>query len=192
MYYRSIYWFRSKDPKWKFYCKVSWAQALEASPQLRDHFVKHGLGEDPKFWPQTLGCGAKFAPWSRGPSKLKEIKVEGTCFCFLAERLPDALDDEIKNVQEAFHIAAGQVTAEEMFSIIPVVYPSTVIEGIRTPGVSKFDLAAWQMDGAPVLGLAGWTALCLVIAKKDPINLHLISDVAEQLVQLVHEATPEV
>jgi hypothetical protein len=172
---------------------VSWNQVLEEHPTLFDHFVAAGLGDDPKLWPQ-VGCGKQFRPWKRGwrASKVVEMQVDGKWLRFLAEVLPERLDDEIKKVQEAFHIAAGQVTAEEMFSIIPVVYPSTVIEGIRTPGVSKFDLVAWQMDGAPVLGLAGWAALCLVITKKDPINLHLISDVAEQLVQLVHEATPKV
>ena len=62
------------------------------------------------------------------------------------------------------------------------MYPSTyVVDKVHRPGVSKFDFEDWKKDGCPVLGVAGWCALCLLIAKKDLVNLGLIFKTAEQM-----------
>ena len=182
IYMPATYWLRPSS-KWKFYCKISWAQVIKHHPHVAEQFIARGCGENPDLWPgASLCCGAKFAPWKRGPSKVVEMLVEGKWVCFLAERLPEQLDDEIKKVQEAWHRAQGQVTAEEIMAGVPLMYPVTnVINGTEYPGVSKFDFAQWEKDGQPVLSHAGWCALCKVIADKDPLNLQLIFDVASDI-----------
>ena len=185
----STYWHQPVASRWRFYCKINWSQVIEHHPEICEYFKALGCGDEPDLWPgQDLGCGAKFAPWARGPSKVVEMKVEGEWVCFLAERLPDQLDDEIKKVQENWHRAQGQITVEEIKASIPLVFPSTnVINGKVYPGVSKFDFAKWEKDGQPVLSKAGWCALCQTIAKKDPLNLGVIFKVARK----IQEEPPE-
>ena len=53
----------------------SWLQ------RMTDHY-----GPDVLKWPQP-GCGARFAPWARGPSMVVEMKTEADeRVAFLAER----------------------------------------------------------------------------------------------------------
>ena len=147
-------------------------QAVNQWPKLREHFEEAGLGGDPGKWP-THGCGARFAPHKRGPSKVVEFDIEdddGTKarVSFLAERLPVELEDVIKKVHKAFHEAQQRLTAADIKKAIPLVYPKTnAVDPTNLPGVSRWDFAQWEADGRPYLDTAGWCALCRMIANKD-------------------------
>jgi hypothetical protein len=183
-YMPSYYYEQANQKKWKFRCCLAWPQVVQQQPSIEEHFVKHGFGEDMSKWP-PWGCGAKFRPWRNGPSKVVEFKVitaagQEEWVCFMAARLPQELDDEIKVVQEHFHRARGRVTAAEILEAIPVVYPVTnAVDPKGLPGVSKWNYALWKSEGQPHLSQAGWRTLCLIIAKKDPVNLAALFTTAE-------------
>ncbi len=179
LYMPSEYWKRPNPDKWRFYCGVQWPVVAEKSDHIMQHMVRvHG--ENLKRWPDP-GCGARFIPHARGPSKVVEMLVAGEWVCFLAERLPQLLDDEIKKQLEKWHEQLGHVTAEEMQAAIPIVYPKTNAFSADIPGVSRFPFEQWRKDGRFVLGRAGWCALCQIVAAKDPANLGVIFEVADQI-----------
>eukprot|EP00975_Prorocentrum_lima_P051271 10739690-Prorocentrum_lima.AAC.1 len=65
-------------------------------------------------WPE-VGCGARCVPWARGASMVMEMRMtDGTWEAFMAERFPEALDDEIKKVPEAFYLSAQQLEPEAL------------------------------------------------------------------------------
>eukprot|EP00975_Prorocentrum_lima_P019300 4064021-Prorocentrum_lima.AAC.1 len=47
-------------------------------------------------WPK-IGYGARFMPWGRGASMVMDMQMkEGSWEAFMADRLAEVLDDEIK------------------------------------------------------------------------------------------------
>ena len=104
--------------------------------------IQKGFGEDPKAWP-NCGCRARFRPWRNGPSKVVEFKVDETWYRFLAERLPQVLDDEIKAHLEAFTRAQGLVTAEEIRKSLQISFPQTnPVDRDALPGVCNIIMVA--------------------------------------------------
>jgi hypothetical protein len=184
-YMPSTYFDRPNPNKWTFFCRVNWAQVAELHPEIKDHFMKNGFGDDPLKWPgQGMGCGAKFAPWRRGPSKIVEILIDGKneWVAFPAERLPEQLDDEIKKVLYQWHNACTRITAEDIMKCIPLVFPKLGgLDPIKYPGISKFDRETWMKEQSPILSKSGWIALCEVIARKDLTNLQCIFDLAQSM-----------
>ena len=76
------------------------------------------MGEIPEeLWSKkgTSCCGAKFMPWACGASRVMEFTMGGTVQCILCERLPDALDNEIKKIHIDWHAACGRLTAAQAF-----------------------------------------------------------------------------
>jgi len=172
IYMPSFYWLQMPG-RWKFACAIQWAVVQEQMPQAYAEMEK-SYGADKTIWPQP-GCGAKFVPWARGASKVIEFLADGQWYSFVASRLPEELDDEIKKVLLTWHQACGRLTADEILNHIPEAFPKT---GLSTdvPGVGKFDLVEWRAKGEPTLTQGGWIALCAVIASKEPMNLaHIIS-----------------
>ena len=96
LFYPGKLWSRPCKPKWQFYCKLDWEVLRAHSDQ--EHCAQWIRNLDKTFptgWPE-IGCGAKFAPWKRGPSMLAEILLEsGEWKAFLCERPPTALLDAI-------------------------------------------------------------------------------------------------
>ena len=187
-YMPSTYFDRPDPEKWTFYCRCNWKQVAEHQPEIIDHFVKNGYGDDPLKWPgQGMGCGAKFAPWKRGPSKIVQLLLDGKqeWIEFPAERLPKELDDEIKKVLYHWHNASKRITAEEIMDCVPLVFPKIGgLDPIKYPGISKFDREDWFKAGKPYLSQSGWIALCQIIARKDLINLQCVFDLADEMSRL--------
>ena len=118
------------------------------------------------------------------------IKELDTWWSFMADRLPDALDDAIKGNQLKFMEAQKLLTAEEIKDQLPVVFPSThVMDKDVFPGVSRFPIDEWKKAGEPCLSVSGWAALAMKIAEKDLDNLDQVFTVAKRF-HKEHEKAP--
>ena len=80
----------------------------------------------------------------------------------------------------AFHKAARQITADDIYAAVPFCTPKT---GVATAVAEcrRFDVATWVAAGSPVLTEGGWVALCRVIAGKDEVNLGSIFAACDQV-----------
>eukprot|EP00975_Prorocentrum_lima_P027969 5881046-Prorocentrum_lima.AAC.1 len=52
---------------------------------------------------------------------------DGTWMAFMAERLPQVLEDEIKRCSEAFYNAAGDLKLRSLKEVIPSAFPLTCL-----------------------------------------------------------------
>ena len=110
-----------------------------------------------------------------------------TWWSFMADRIPEALDDAIKAHKLAFIEAQKLLTAQEIMDQLPVVFPSThIVDPKLLPGVSRFPIDDWKAAGEPSLTVSGWAALAMKIASKDLTGLASVFAVAEQ----IHKKTP--
>eukprot|EP00959_Pyramimonas_sp_CCMP1952_P326721 6839189-Pyramimonas_sp.AAC.1 len=75
-------------------------------------------GVDIEGWP-NIGRGSKFLPCKSGPSMVAELKVGNVWEALVAERLPQQLDDAIKECHFQFFDAAQKINPEELFELMP-------------------------------------------------------------------------
>ena len=96
-------WRQPVKSKWEFFCEVDWEPFVEAieAGEVRDHKLLQWYyatldrcGEwNRKYrresnWPQ-IGCGCKFVPYAKGPSKVLQIQLpNGSWAAVVSERLP--------------------------------------------------------------------------------------------------------
>ena len=71
-----------------------------------------------------------------------------------------------------WHEALQRLSPEDILAHVPQVFP--VSNRTEVPGVSRFPMEDWQRSGCPTLTLAGWCAMCQVIAAKDLKSLRHI------------------
>ena len=98
-YMPALYW--KKVGNWRFYCLVDWAQVVAIFPGAFEE-MKTKYDSDVSNWP-TCGCSARFRPWGRGESKVVEMWSQrlGVWITFIADRIPEILDDKVKAHQAA-------------------------------------------------------------------------------------------
>ena len=92
--------------------------------------------------------------------------------------LPQILDDAIKKQQAQFYKASEKLTAEELYDIIPMTFPMTLLFA-EFPGIAKYPIDLWEREGHLALDKKGWCKLIAKIASKDMLNLGLIFDRAK-------------
>ena len=180
--------------KWSFRCGLNIEKIRNFMPETYQACQKAMPNVPEEHWQRHCGvdfCGVKFVPWKKGASKVVELNVGGDVVAFLAERMPEQLDDEIKNLLHEWHVAAGRVTPEDIMSCIPEALPKVnLIKESKIPGVSRFDFRTWKAQGCPTLLRAGWIALCRCIAMKDEINLSRIITLCDDL-SIQEERNPD-
>ena len=186
------YWHQPIKSKERYYCGCQWDDIIKVDSHVKNLLQKqYGTLENlPSLMPQC-GCGAKYRPWRHGEShQIVEVCVNGrkphapheeTWLLFVADRLPNELDDEIKKVQsdgDHFIKAWAQLSDEEILSSIRKVYPreEMQIDPLRLPGVARFPFDQWERDGKPCLDTAGWYEMFQKLAKHDMKNLQGIFD----------------
>ena len=102
---------------------------------------------------------------------------DGKWISFMADRLPEQLDDAIKGHHAAFHMATLQMTPEELQEAIPMGFPMTrVVDGV--PCVARYPIDMWELNGMPMMTTKGWAKLCMLIAQQDLKNLQNVYDTA--------------
>ena len=120
-------WRRPDPNRWKCVCKLDWGKFVEAQEHfpgnqdlhkwVGDLKAKYGPMED---WPH-IGCGSKFRPWAKGASMVVELKMgNGEWQSFMAEQMPNELDDAINSHHAAFAMAQRELTPNDIFDILPV------------------------------------------------------------------------
>ena len=177
-------WYRFPG-KWKYKCQVCWEPLLNEAAKNPDckelqewiEALQEKWGEDVSKWPQ-IGCGANFKPWSRGASMVVEMMAhDGQWISFMADRLPEQLDDVIKAHHAAFHLATKMMTPEQLQEAIPMGFPMThEVDGV--PCVARYPIDMWELNGAPMMTTKGWAKLCMLIAQQDLKNLQNVYDTA--------------
>ena len=174
-------WWHRSGTSWKFWCQIDWEHVKEVNPMGFKKLVDKYQTDDWTRFPQKhITCGAKFFPWKNGASKVIEIETDQGWIAFVAERLPEALDDEIKGKLYEWHQACKCLTAEDIRAAIPEVWPRCHLVP-EVPGIGRFPIAKWIQMGSPTLGYAGWIALCQKIASKDKINFSHIIQVCSSM-----------
>ena len=177
-------WYRFPNT-WKYRCQVCWNPLLEEAAKNPDckelqewiEALQEKWGEDVSKWP-AIGCGAIFKPWARGASMVVEMMThDGKWISFMADRLPEQLDDAIKGHHAAFHMATLKMTPEELQEAIPMGFPMThVVDGV--PCVARYPIDMWELNGMPIMTTKGWAKLCMLIAQQDLENLQSVYDTA--------------
>ena len=116
----------------------------------------------------------------KGASQVVELMGEdGVWKSFMAERMPQELDDAIKGHHAKFYMAQKELTPQELMDVLPVSFPVT--HNIKEfPGVSSYPVDAWEDAGSPMLSVTGWIKLCVRIAQNMG-DLHTIFEAAEKL-----------
>eukprot|EP00975_Prorocentrum_lima_P036144 7604358-Prorocentrum_lima.AAC.1 len=80
---------------------------------------------------------------------------DGTWKAFMAERLPQLLDDEIKRSHEAFYNSARNLEPGALKDLLPMAFPMTnplVDEaGVEHLGIARYPIDEWKAHGAPVM-----------------------------------------
>ena len=180
-------WYQPNPHRWKYKCRVMWEPLVReqeknpADPMLRkwvdDMTATYGEVEK---WPQ-LGCESNFVPFKKGGSMVVEIKQEnGEWTSFVAERLPEELDDEIKRVHAHFYMAQQDLTPEELKEILPISFPMTHnIKGF--PGVARYPVDEWEAAGAPYFSVKSWCKMAMRIASNDLTNLGKVFETAQKI-----------
>ena len=188
-----------KDPvKHRWYCKPDYAFACETDVGIKRKLNKI-YGDDLDDIENKMAkrmkspcCGARYFPWARGESQVVEVDLDDgngkpETYCFIADRIPKQLDDEIKKFQAEFVRAQWQLTDKEIIGLLPKVYPCDkyLVNGDVMPCIGRFPVDTWIGDQRPVLDAAGWCALSQCIAKKDLKNLGGIFDLGKSLESMI-------
>eukprot|EP00975_Prorocentrum_lima_P057529 12064752-Prorocentrum_lima.AAC.1 len=62
----------------------------------------------------------RFIPWGRGASMVMEMQMSnGNWEAFMADIVPDNLDDDIKKVHEAFYLSSQKLEPDHLKDILP-------------------------------------------------------------------------
>ena len=116
-----------------------------------------------------------------------DIKQEdGSWTSFVADRIPEELDDTIKGHHAAFYLAQMDLTPEELLDVLPVAFLMT-----RTlpepPGIAKYPVDAREKEGAPTMTVRSCCKLATKVASQDLANLDKVFDIAKS----IHDKTPD-
>ena len=106
--------------------------------------------------------------------------------CFRAARLPEALDNAIKQDQETFYKALNLLTHDDILQAIPMVHPRTNPITETIVGISRFPIDQSEREEWPRLSEAGWTTLARAVYKKNPTALRFIEHIFDP--SLHHDA----
>ena len=97
--------------------------------------------------------------------------------------MPQVLADEIQIYQASFYKALEKMTAEDLYSVIPVVVPKcNPIPGCEIPGLGKFPIQEYKANGGVVFNDRNWWLLARAVAQKDVLSLHTIFEKSERFV----------
>ena len=139
-------------------------------------------GPDYQKWPQ-IGCHQWFRPFANGASCVVELKVGEEWQAFVSERLPPALDDEIKGRNyRKFKVACARLTPQEIYNVLPMCFPMThqlQVNGKPFRGIARYPLAEWTLKGSPVMTQKHWAKFCMKVAENDITNLEKLFLVAK-------------
>lgn len=180
-------WKKHATRSW-WVCETNWDFLNEKNEEDRQIIEKNKatFGEDRSKWPRP-GCGANFIPWKYGPAMVLQFPIDAAnltkneedIVCIRAEVPTDAVNKAMNMAREKMHTEMGwmenaQLTARELFNMIPNVSPVTIesqtvyddrtfgskIDRKPVAGIGRLDIPKWEADNGPTLDEVGWLALC--------------------------------
>ena len=124
--YPNKLWLQPDKSRWKWVCSLDWKELIKAQEQfphnedlgtwVKDLKEKYGSVES---WPK-IGCHANFVPYKKGASQVVELRMgNGEWQSFMAERMPQELDDAIKGHHAKFYMAQKMLTPQELMDVLP-------------------------------------------------------------------------
>ena len=126
---------------------------------------------------------ARYYPFKRGHGAVVEILSPQGWLSFLADIMPSVLADEIQIYQASFYKALGTMTAEDLYSVIPVVVPKcNPIPGCEIPGLGKFPIQEYKQQGGLTFNDKNWWLLARAVAQKDMKCLYKLFEKSERFV----------
>ena len=136
----------------------------------------HNLKDGPR-----LAATPSLCLGQKGYSMVVELRLgDGEWTAFMSDRLPNELDDAIKNKRAAFYMAAGNITPDQLLEVIPMTFPLThLVDGF--PGVARHPMDAWERTGPPLMTAKSWANICMRVAMSDLTNLQDIMEVSQKI-----------
>jgi hypothetical protein len=176
--------------KWSFKCLCEWGYLAEEAHQKPEseagkwfRELSKEYGDDFNRWP-SIGCKQGFRPFANGASCVMELKIGNEWQAFVSERLPPALDDEIKGRNYlAFQKACSAMTPQDIYEALPMCFPMThqlTVNGKIFRGVARYPLLEWEEMGKPVMTQKSWAKFCMKVALNDMTNLDSLFQAAEK------------
>ena len=177
--------------RWSFKCMCEWGY-LKEEAQLKTHSeaakwfdeLSVEYGSDYHRWP-SVGCGGGFRAFANGASMVVELKIDGEYQAFVSERLPESLDDAIKNRNyKAFKAVCQTLSPQELYDSLPMCFPmkhTLTMGGKPFRGIARYPLAEWERKGEPVMTRKHWAKFCMKIAAKDHDKLEYLFRKAKEI-----------
>ena len=103
---------------------------------------------------------------------------DGQWIAFMADRMPPALDDAIKGRHWEMANALGQMSPQDLWEFVPMVFPMTNRHPVF-PMMSRFPVEEWKRAGAPYLSTKGWCKFCIRLYQNNLSGLKHVFDVAQ-------------
>ena len=166
-----------------WYCRVDWDKWCITADPVDVAKLQSALGKSVVCWPM-VGCGRQYKPWAFGQAMLVEYRDYGGQWkCFMADLIPDLLEDAIKSHQAVFTGALAAATPEQVYNLIPRVDPKAnpvALAGFDVfPGLGRFDLKRWGEDDQPKLTTVGWLKLALQAFQSNLVKLQPVLETTQ-------------
>jgi hypothetical protein len=177
--------------KWSYKCLCEWGYLAEEAHLKPDSEaarwfaeLSREYGSDFNRWPR-IGCEQGFRPFANGASCVVELKIGDEWKAFVSERMPPALDDEIKGRNyQYFQRACERITPQDLYDALPMCFPMThqlMLNGTVFRGIARYPIKLWEAQGQPMMTQKCWAKFCMKIAANDLTNLESLFRVASAL-----------
>ena len=178
-YFFSKFWHHQFN---HWYFRLDWNEWCRDADQEDVDKLKKAWGVSSENWP-VVGCTRIYQPFAYGHGMVVEYCDAGQWKCFRADLIPEILDDAIKGKQAEFNLAFQAMSPEQIWDLIPRVYPKAnpvPLAGFAVfPGLGRFDLERWAAEDSPVLTSVGWLKVAVLVSENNMADLSHVFETAQ-------------
>ena len=107
---------------------------------------------------------------------------DATWTAYVSERLPHALDMEIRKYRAEFYMEAAKLTPEQLQEVLPAGFSMTSLFE-EFPGIARYPIDKWEEAGEPLITVKNWCNLCMRVASGNLIALGSIFETASKIIE---------